>query len=54
VPNLTIPLLRVSLNWTPQSQLAAADDVEQKNRPSRVGQPSWVDDPPRRNSSNRR
>jgi len=36
-----------------QSQSAAAD-VEQKNRPIRVGQPSWVDDPPRRNSSNRR
>jgi phosphate transport system substrate-binding protein len=49
-----MPSLRVSLDWTTQSQLAAADDVEQKNRPIRLGQPSWVDDPRRRNSSNRR
>jgi len=48
-----MPPLRVRLDWTAQSQPTAAD-VEQKNRPIRVGQPSWIDDPPRRNSSNRR
>jgi phosphate transport system substrate-binding protein len=48
-----MPSLRVSLDGTVQSEPAAAD-VEQKNRPSRVEQPSRVDDLPRRNSSNRR
>src|ERR1700691_135854 len=48
-----MPALRVSRDWNTQSQPAAAG-VEQKNRPSRVEQPLWVDDPPRRNSSNRR
>jgi hypothetical protein len=48
-----MPALRVSLDWKSQSQ-PAAPDVEQKNRPIRVEQPSWIDDPLRRNSSNRR
>src|ERR1700720_370149 len=52
-----MPSLRVSPDWATRSQPAAAD-VEQKNRPSIAqagfGQPSWIDDPPRRNSSNRR
>src|SRR5579862_8886673 len=48
-----MPSLRVSLDWDDPVATAAAD-VEQKNRPSRDEQPSWVDDPPRRNSSNRR
>jgi len=53
VPNLTIRRCGSASTGNPIAPAAA--DVEQKSRPSRVEQqPSWVDDPPRRNSSNRR